>query len=95
MLLAPGEAGPGSAEVRARTLTPDDALVEYLEDHGMRRRVQAPASTGTLDLVATAVPGIKDILVLGKVKQLELLSASGAPGQPSASWSTRPPPGTR
>ncbi len=82
VLLAPGEAGPGSAEIRARVLTPDDALVEYLEDHGMRRVSKRLLSTGTLDLVATAVPGLKDILVLGKVKQLELLSASGAPGQP-------------
>jgi anion-transporting ArsA/GET3 family ATPase len=28
-------------------------------------------SSGLLDMVATAVPGIRDILVLGKVKQLE------------------------
>ena len=28
-------------------------------------------STGAVDVVATAAPGIKDILVLGKVKQLE------------------------
>jgi hypothetical protein len=82
ILLAPGEAGPRSAEVRARALTPDDALVEYLEDHGMRRVSRRLISTGTLDLVATAVPGLKDILVLGKVKQLELLSATGSPGQP-------------
>ncbi len=28
--------------------------------------------TGALDVVATAVPGMKDILVLGKVKSLDL-----------------------
>ena len=28
---------PGEGEVRARTLTPDDALLEYLGDHGMQR----------------------------------------------------------
>ena len=82
VLLPAGGAGPGSAEVRARTLTPDDALVEYLEDHGMRRISKRLISTGTLDVVATAVPGIKDILVLGKVKQLEMLSAAGGAGQP-------------
>ncbi len=60
-----------SAEVRARTLTPDDALLEYLEDHGMRRISRRLLSSGVLDVVATAVPGIKDILVLGKAKQLE------------------------
>ena len=82
VLLEPGEAGPGSAELRARTLTPDDALVEYLESHGLRRVSKRLSSTGTLDVVATAIPGIKDILVLGKVKQLEVMSSSGAEGAP-------------
>jgi anion-transporting ArsA/GET3 family ATPase len=72
-----GELGPGSGRLRARTLTPDDALVEYLEDHGLRRVSRRLLTTGTLDVVATAVPGIKDILVLGKVKQLETLSREG------------------
>jgi anion-transporting ArsA/GET3 family ATPase len=67
------ELGPG---VRARTLTPDDALVEYLEDHGLRRIGRRLASSGALEVVATAVPGMKDILVLGKVKQLERARAA-------------------
>ncbi len=75
-----GAAGPGSAEIRARTLTPDDALVEYLESHGLRRISKRLTASGTLDVVATAVPGIKDILVLGKVKQLEVQSAAGEAG---------------
>ena len=54
--------------VRARTLTPDDALLEYLEDHGMERISKRLSRSGALDVVATAVPGMKDILVLGKVK---------------------------
>jgi anion-transporting ArsA/GET3 family ATPase len=57
--------------VRARRLTPDDALVEYLEDHGLKRVSKRLAHSGVLDVVATAIPGIRDILVLGKVKQLE------------------------
>src|SRR3954471_13090138 len=57
--------------VRARTITPDQALLEYLEDHGMRRLSKRLTTSGILDVVATAAPGIKDILVLGKVKQLE------------------------
>jgi anion-transporting ArsA/GET3 family ATPase len=72
-----GELGPGAGRLRARTLTPDDALLEYLEDHGLRRVSRRLLTTGTLDVVATAVPGIKDILVLGKVKQLETLSQDG------------------
>jgi anion-transporting ArsA/GET3 family ATPase len=57
--------------VRARTITSDQALLEYLEDHGMRRLSKRLSNTGFLDVVATAAPGIKDILVLGKVKSLE------------------------
>ncbi|HUQ39861.1 MAG TPA: ArsA-related P-loop ATPase [Acidimicrobiales bacterium] len=57
--------------VRGRTLTPDDALVEYLEQHGMKRISRRLISSGAIEVVATAVPGIKDILVLGKVKALE------------------------
>jgi anion-transporting ArsA/GET3 family ATPase len=82
VLLEPGAACEGSAELRARTLTPDDALVEYLEDHGLRRVSRRLTATGTLDVVATAVPGIKDILVLGKVKQIEVQISAGSPAAP-------------
>lgn len=69
--LSPGGGPEAAADVRARTLTPDDALLEYLEDHGMSRISRRLISTGAVDVVATAAPGIKDILILGKVKQLE------------------------
>jgi anion-transporting ArsA/GET3 family ATPase len=57
--------------VRARFLTPDAALIDYLVTHGMKRISKRLASSGALDVVATAVPGMKDILVLGKVKSIE------------------------
>ena len=62
--------------LRARTLTPDDALLEYLDAHGMRRISRRLSRSGALDVVATAVPGMRDILVLGKVKQLERSAAA-------------------
>ena len=71
VVLARGGGPDGAADVRARTLTPDDALLEYLADHGMRRISKRLLSSGAIDVVSTAVPGIKDILVLGKVKSLE------------------------
>lgn len=67
-VLAPG--------VRARTLTPDEALLEYLDEHGLTRISKRLTRSGTIDVVATAAPGIKDILLLGKVKQLELRKAA-------------------
>jgi anion-transporting ArsA/GET3 family ATPase len=57
--------------LQARTITPDAAMIEYLEAHGMSRVAKRLVSSGAIDTLATAAPGIKDILVLGKVKQLE------------------------
>jgi anion-transporting ATPase len=62
--------------VRVRTLTPDQALLEYLEDRGLRRISKRLVRSGALDVIATAVPGMKDILVLGKVKGLERADAA-------------------
>jgi anion-transporting ArsA/GET3 family ATPase len=56
--------------LRARTVTPVFALIEYLEDRGLRRVSKRLAKSGALEVVSSAVPGIKDILVLGKVKAL-------------------------
>src|SRR3954451_4031271 len=64
------------AGIRARFLTPDAALVDYLETHGMRRISKRLIASGALEVVATAVPGMKDILVLGKVKSLDELRAA-------------------
>jgi len=61
----------GLGHVRGRVITPDDALVEYLEDHGLRRVAKRLVAAGVLEVVATAIPGIREVLVLGKVKQLE------------------------
>ncbi|MBK5222120.1 MAG: ArsA family ATPase [Acidimicrobiia bacterium] len=62
---------PGAAVVSARALTADDALLEYLADHGLDRVSRRLVRSGALEVVATAAPGIEDILLLGKVKQIE------------------------
>lgn len=71
LVLSKGGGPEAAAEVTARTITPDAALVEYLEDHGLSRITKRLVSSGALDVISTAVPGIRDILVLGKVKQLQ------------------------
>ena len=60
--------GPG---IRCLALTPTAALAEYLETHGLGRVAKRLASSGVIEVVATAAPGIDDIVVLGKIKQLE------------------------
>ena len=65
------EPGDGRGGVSARTITPDEALVDYLKGHGMQRISNRLVSLGAVELISTAVPGIRDILVLGAVKSLE------------------------
>jgi anion-transporting ArsA/GET3 family ATPase len=65
-----------ASAIRGRTLTPDEALVDYLEHHGLRRISKRLIKSGALEVVASAVPGMKDILVLGKVKALEISNAA-------------------
>jgi len=61
--LAPG--------VDGRVVTPDEALLEFLADHNLTWLSKRLQSMNLIDVVASAAPGIKDILVLGKVKQIE------------------------
>lgn len=48
-----------------------EALAEYLREHGFARIAKRLVKTGVIDVVGTAAPGIDDIVVLGKIKQLE------------------------
>ncbi|MFN8105516.1 MAG: ArsA family ATPase [Acidimicrobiia bacterium] len=57
--------------VDGRTITPDEALLEFLADHNLAWLSKRLQSMNLIDVVASAAPGIKDILVLGKVKQIE------------------------
>jgi anion-transporting ArsA/GET3 family ATPase len=62
------------------TLVPDlevlaisapEALDDYLREHGFGRIATRLSKTGVIDVVGTAAPGIDDIVVLGRIKQLE------------------------
>lgn len=71
VVLASRLGSDATGEIRGRTITPSDALAEYLTTHGLKRLSKRLVSTGVIDVVSTAAPGIDDILVLGKLKQLE------------------------
>jgi len=73
---------PNGGKVEARDLRPDVALVEYLHLHGMRRLSRRLVASGALDVVATAIPGMPDLLILGKLKQMERAAATGQPDAP-------------
>lgn len=58
-------------DVELLALSAPAALAEYLDDHGLRRVAKRLVNSGVIDVVSTAAPGIDDIVVLGKLKQLE------------------------
>ena len=58
-------------DVEVLQLSATAALAEYLDNHGLSRVTRRLASSGIIDVVATASPGIDDIVVMGKIKQLE------------------------
>jgi anion-transporting ArsA/GET3 family ATPase len=53
------------------SVTASASLAEYLETHGLKRVARKLANSGVIEVVSTAAPGIDDIVVLGKLKQLE------------------------
>ena len=58
-------------ELPCEEISASKALTEYLSDHGFGRVAKRLSTSGVIDVVATAAPGIDDIVVLGKIKQLE------------------------
>jgi anion-transporting ArsA/GET3 family ATPase len=65
----PREVSPG---VWGMNIIPDLALAEYLDvQYHMKRISKAFTSSHFVDYITTAAPGLKDILVLGKIWYLE------------------------
>jgi anion-transporting ArsA/GET3 family ATPase len=58
--------------LRAESVIPDEALVEYLYlFYGIKRIGRALASTKAVDFATNVAPGLRDILLIGKVKEAE------------------------
>ncbi|MBU3700670.1 MAG: ArsA family ATPase [Acidimicrobiia bacterium] len=74
VVLRPATATEG--EVQGRLVTPDHALAEYLADNGLSRITRRLVRAGAIDVVTTAAPGIRDLLVLGRVKAMEIARAA-------------------
>ncbi len=63
-------AGADRGRLSGRTLSPQAALAEYLEGHGLRAFSRTLSRMQVLDTLAGSTPGLRDLLVLGKIKQL-------------------------
>ena len=58
-------------DLHVLSIAAPEALDEYLREHGFGRIATRLSKTGVIDVVGTAAPGIDDIVVLGRIKQLE------------------------
>ena len=57
--------------IDVRHISAAASLEEYLLEHGFRRIAKRLTRTGVIEVIGTAAPGIDDLVVLGKIKQLE------------------------
>jgi len=58
-------------DVEILHLSGTTALAEYLGSHGWGRVSSRLARSGVIDVIASASPGLDDLVLLGRVKQLE------------------------
>ncbi len=63
-------AAAGGGEVRALAVDVEEALLEYLEMfYNLRRAGRALNKVGAIDFATTIAPGMRDVLLTGKVKE--------------------------
>ena len=74
-----GRGPSGNGSIHLRTLSASEALQDYLATQGLARLAKRLVSTGVVDVVASAAPGIDDLLVLGKIKHLVGLAGPDGP----------------
>lgn len=64
------ETGSGG-RLRAMQLRPEEALADYLDRTGMGPLINRVSRTGAVEVVTAAAPGIRDLVTLGKIRQME------------------------
>jgi len=68
----------GGGEVRALAVDPEEALLEYLEMfYRLGAAGRALRKIGAIDFATTIAPGLRDVLLTGKVKEATTRSADG------------------
>jgi len=69
---------PGGGEVRALAVDPEEALLEYLEMfYRLGAAGRALRKVGAIDFATTIAPGLRDVLITGKVKESTTRSREG------------------
>ncbi len=69
---------PGGGDVRALAVDPEEALLEYLDMfYKLGAAGRALRKIGAIDFATTIAPGLRDVLLTGKVKEATTRSADG------------------
>jgi anion-transporting ArsA/GET3 family ATPase len=69
---------PGGGEVRALAVDPEEALLEYLDMfYKLGAAGRALRKVGAIDFATTIAPGLRDVLLTGKVKESTTRSQDG------------------
>src|SRR3954471_12008058 len=69
---------PGGGEVRALAVDPEEALLEYLDMfYKLGAAGRALRKVGAIDFATTIAPGLRDVLLTGKVKESTTRSSDG------------------
>ncbi len=72
--------GPGGGDVLALAIDPEDALLEYLEIfYKLGRAGKGLRRIGAIDFATTIAPGMRDVLLTGKVYEAVRRKAGGRP----------------
>jgi anion-transporting ArsA/GET3 family ATPase len=75
--------GPGGGEVVALAVDPEEALLEYLEMfYKLGRAGRALRKIGAIDFATTIAPGMRDVLLTGKVYEAVRRRTAGRRGDP-------------
>jgi len=61
---------PSEDGIEEQVLLADAVMLDYLETHGFGPLASRLVHSGVIDAVSTAIPGLRDLLVLGKIKSI-------------------------
>jgi anion-transporting ArsA/GET3 family ATPase len=72
---------PGGGEIVGLSVDPEEALLEYLDlFYNLKRSARIMQRMGAIDFVTTLAPGLRDVLLTGKLKErANLRRADGNP----------------
>jgi anion-transporting ArsA/GET3 family ATPase len=70
----------GGGELFGLAIDPEQAMLDYLElFYGLKRAGKGLRKLGAIDFVTTLAPGLRDVLLTGKVKESVVRSVDGRP----------------